>query len=147
MSQRFLPDVNVWFALCRSEHQHHEATHTWLSTVLDADSIAFTRATQQGLLRLLTTEAVMRNYASSALTNVEAWQLWKGWNKDDRIHWLEETPDLNDRWQRFGAIRSASPKLWMDAYLAALAITSGYQLVTLDKAFLAFKDLDVNLIG
>jgi len=147
MSQRFLPDVNAWFALCRSEHQYHEASHAWLSAVLDAESIAFTRVTQQGLLRLLTTDTVMRNYASRALTNQEAWNIWKTWTKDERIHWLDETPGLVDPWQRLGAVRSASPKLWMDAYLAALAMTSGYRLVTLDRAFLSFKGLDTEVIA
>ena len=37
----------------------------------------------------------------------------------------------------------ASPKLWMDAYLAAFAIAAKQQLVTTDKAFRQFKDLDL----
>lgn len=35
----------------------------------------------------------------------------------------------------------------MDSYLAAIAVESGYRLVTLDKAFLNFKGLNVDLIA
>jgi len=39
--------------------------------------------------------------------------------------------------------RNALPKVWMDAFLAAFAMTGGYQLVTTDRAFKQFKGLDV----
>jgi toxin-antitoxin system PIN domain toxin len=147
MSTCYLPDVNVWFALSRSEHMQHEQAHAWLSTIDAPKSVAFTRATQQGYLRLLTTAAVMRIYASAPLTNSEAWHLWESWYKDDRIHWTEEPSELVDSWKKFGAIRSASPKHWMDSYLAAIAKEARYQLVTLDQAFKGFKGLDVHLIA
>src|SRR5690606_20100204 len=56
----------------------------------------------------------MRIYASDPLTNLEAWRLWEGWYKDDRIHWTDEPSELLDTWKKYGVIRSASPKLWMD---------------------------------
>jgi len=146
MSTSYLPDVNVWFALSRSEHMHHTPAHAWLSTIDTSKSVVFTRATQQGYLRLLTTAAVMRIYASAPLSNSEAWRLWENWYKDDRVHWADEPSELVDTWKRFGAIRSASPKLWMDSYLAAIAKETGSQLVTLDQAFKGFKGLDVQLI-
>ena len=40
---------------------------------------------------------------------------------------------------------AASPKLWMDAYLAAFAIESGQQLVTTDTGFRQFKGLDATV--
>jgi toxin-antitoxin system PIN domain toxin len=147
MNSYYLPDVNVWFALSRSEHVHHKHAHAWLSSIDAPHSIAFTRATQQGYLRLLTTAAVMRIYASAPLTNAEAWRLWENWFKDDRIHWTDEPLELLDTWKKYGAIRSASPKLWMDSYLAAIAVESDYRLVTLDKAFVNFKGLNVDLIA
>jgi len=146
MNSYYLPDVNVWFALSRSEHIHHAQAHAWLSTIDKSKSVVFTRATQQGYLRLLTTAAVMRIYASAPLSNSEAWRLWENWYKDDRIHWINEPSELVDTWKRFGAIRSASPKLWMDSYLAAIAKETGSQLVTLDQVFKGFKGLDVQLI-
>ena len=146
MSTCYLPDVNVWFALSRPEHQHHASAHEWLLSIDTPHSVAFTRATQQGYRRLLTTAAIMRIYSSAPLTNSEAWRLWENWFKDERIHWTDEPSDVTPVWQRFGAIRTASPKRWMDSYLASLALGSGYQLVTLDGAFLNFKGLDVRVI-
>jgi predicted nucleic acid-binding protein len=35
----------------------------------------------------------------------------------------------------------------MDAYLAAFAITGGYQLVTTDKAFKQFKGLNLLILS
>jgi predicted nucleic acid-binding protein len=40
-----------------------------------------------------------------------------------------------------------SPKLWMDAYLAAFALQSGHRLVTTDRDFRQFKGLDLFLLG
>lgn len=39
-----------------------------------------------------------------------------------------------------------SPKLWMDAYLAAIAITGGFQLLTTDQGFKQFAGLDLILL-
>ena len=41
----------------------------------------------------------------------------------------------------------ASPKLWMDAYLAAFTVAGGYQLVTTDKGFKQFKGLDILVLS
>ncbi len=42
---------------------------------------------------------------------------------------------------------TASPKIWMDAYLAAFALAGGYQMVTTDAAFKQFRGLDLLLLG
>ena len=42
---------------------------------------------------------------------------------------------------------TASPKLWMDAYLAAFALAGGCRMVTTDAAFKQFAGLDLELIG
>jgi len=34
----------------------------------------------------------------------------------------------------------------MDAYLAAFAVCSGYQLITADKVFTQFKGLEIHLL-
>jgi uncharacterized protein len=53
-----LPDINVWLALVLPDHVHRERALTWWER--QADSIAFCRFTQLGLLRLLTTASVMK---------------------------------------------------------------------------------------
>ena len=46
-------------------------------------------------------------------------------------------------WKDLAARGTASPKLWMDAYLAAFALAGEYRLVTTDAAYRQFKGLDL----
>lgn len=142
-----LPDVSVWFALSVNNHSHHKIAMDWLSTATHRGSVAFNRATQQGLLRLLTTKVIMQAYGKAPLVNADAWKLQQTWMTDDRIAYLEEPPELDAQWKPLGAIRTVSPKLWMDAYLAAFAITRGNTMVTTDTAFKQFKGLDLVLLS
>lgn len=47
---------------------------------------------------------------------------------------------------RFCLPFGASPKVVMDAYLAAFAVAGGYRLVTLDRAFVQFKGLEQDVL-
>lgn len=145
--KHFLPDVNVWFALSQVRHQHHEHAHAWMQAVQAPDKIAFCRPTQQGLFRLSTTAAIMGLYGMGPITNEAAWQNYGSWLKDPLIGFADEPVDLDPVWGKLAAVRSASPKLWMDAYLAAFAMAGGFTLVTTDRAFKQFKGLDVLVLG
>ena len=139
-----LADTNFWLALSLSKHQFHPAAREWFNTQSAPASVLFCRATQQSLLRLLTTESVLRPYDISPMTNAGAWDLYDDLLSDPRIAWAAE-PDaagLVSRWKGLGATSAASPKLWMDTYLAAFAMESGQPLVTTDKGFRQFKGLD-----
>jgi predicted nucleic acid-binding protein len=59
--------------------------------------------------------------------------------------WLKA--GLDRRWRQLAARDAASPKRWMDAYLAAFAQAGGYRLVTTDAAFRQFAGLDLVLLG
>ena len=65
-----------------------------------------------------------------------------------QVSWRDEPPSLFEKWRSLATLDSASPKVWMDAYLAAFAITGGLRMVTLDKDFKNFvpQGLDLNLI-
>lgn len=141
-----LVDSNVWLATLLDEHKFHSAARRWMDQQSTA-SIYFCRATQQSMLRLLSTTAVMAQYGRAPLTNNAAWALYEDLQKDDRISWADEPLDLTAQWKRLGAVKSASPKFWMDAYLAAFAMAGGYELVTTDKAFKHFRGLAVQLIA
>lgn len=145
---RRLCDSNVWLALALSEHVHHVAAQEWLTTIEDADSVAFCRATQQSFLRLLTNASVLRPYGNPPLTNRQAWRAYESFLADERIVLtMEEPPGLDARWKQLALRDTASPKLWMDAYLAGFAIEGGYRMVTTDTAFSQFKGLDLELLG
>ncbi|MGH7920829.1 MAG: TA system VapC family ribonuclease toxin, partial [Candidatus Dormibacteraceae bacterium] len=121
-------------------HVHQAATRTWFDSV---------EAPRQSFLRLLTTGAVLAPYGlAPLLTNREAWRALEALLGDDRVAFLEREPaDLQTRWSTLATRDSASPKLWMDAYLAAFAIAGSFQLVTTDSGFRRFSGLEVSLLA
>jgi uncharacterized protein len=141
-----LADSNVWLALALSKHQFHSAARKWLGRQSPRDPALFCRTTQQSFLRLLTTEAVFAPYGIPPLRNHSAWEVYEGFRGDERIGWSEEPRGLESLWKKLAGGRQASPKLWIDAYLAAFAITGGHPLVTTDRAFKQFKGLDLVLL-
>jgi toxin-antitoxin system PIN domain toxin len=143
-----LCDSNVWLALALSRHVHHAVAREWLERAEDPASVIFCRATQQTLLRLLTSTAVLSPYGNPPLTNRQAWAAYEAFLADDRIVLRSEEPaGLEARWRRFALRETASPKLWMDAYLAAFALAGGYRMVTTDTAFKQFGGLDLEFLG
>ncbi|HEX8916298.1 MAG TPA: TA system VapC family ribonuclease toxin [Humisphaera sp.] len=143
-----LADTNIWLALTLSDHSFHAQAINWLDRQSPKAPVAFCRSTQQSFLRLLTTESVMRPHGVPPMTNDAAWAVYEGLRSDRRVAWAAE-PDADDveaRWRQFASRGVASPKLWMDAYLAALAVVGGHRLVTIDKAFKQFAGLDVVVV-
>ncbi len=144
----WLCDSNVWLALALSKHRHHQAARDWFEAVEDPDSVLFCRATQQSFLRLLTNASVLAPYGNPPLTNRQAWKAFETLLADDRIALrLEEPLGLQALWKKLAVRDTASPKLWMDAYLAGLALAGGYRMVTTDAAFKQFRGLSLELLG
>jgi predicted nucleic acid-binding protein len=76
------------------------------------------------------------------------WRAYEALLADDRIVFRPLEPaGLEFHWKELALRDSASPKLWMDAYLAAFALAGGYQMVTTDTAFRQFSGLDLVLLG
>lgn len=143
-----LCDSNVWLALTLSTHSHHAATLRWMETVVEEASICFCRATQQSFLRLLTNATVLATYDIPPLTNAQAWTTYESLLSDDRVvTQFREPPGVELHWKQLAERSTPSPKLWMDAYLAAFALAGGYRFVTTDRAFAQFDGLDLILLG
>ena len=142
-----LCDTNVWLALSLSGHSHHKKAKTWLADQTESEKIHFCRATQTSFLRLLTSERVMAPFGLEPLSNKQAWDVYAALLRDFRIWQRRDEPQELERfWYSFAARETASPKLWMDAYLAAFAAADNYQLVTFDKAFKQFSDLKLEIL-
>lgn len=142
-----LCDANVWLALALSKHVHQRVAREWFEHVADVDAILFCRATQQTFLQLLTNAAVLAPYGNPPLSNREAWAAYEAFLADDRVTLRSDEPGgLTARWQAFAVRDGASPKLWMDAYLAAFAMAAGCRLVTTDAGFRQFPGLDLVLL-
>ncbi|MGH9116169.1 MAG: TA system VapC family ribonuclease toxin [Acidimicrobiales bacterium] len=139
-----LCDVNVWIALALSEHVHQRVAREWFDSIAEPATALFCRATQQAFLRLLTNVAVLAPYGNPPLTNDEAWTAYQSLLSDDRVAFQALEPrDLESRWESFALRNEPSPKLWMDAYLAAYAVGSGCRMVTTDAAYRQFDGLDL----
>lgn len=108
----------------------------------------FCRATQKTFLRLLTNASVLRPYGNPPLTNREAWSVYEALLTDDRFAFQADEPaGVEPLWKEHAVRGTASPKLWMDAYLAAFALAGRYRLVTTDVAFRQFRELDLLVLG
>ncbi len=140
----FLCDTNIWLALTFENHEHARAATRWLNSVQEPRSIWFCRTTQHSFLRLITSTAVVAPYGFPPLTNTQAWATYDAFIRDNRIVLAtDEPPNLDKRWREFAERSTASPKLWMDAYLAAFALAAGHRFVTTDRAFRQFRELDL----
>jgi toxin-antitoxin system PIN domain toxin len=128
-STAVFPDVNVWVALAWVTHAHHSAAKKWFDSLVDPE-LVFCRFTQMGLLRLLTTEAVM---GPEVLTQRQAWSVYDSFLRDSGARFIYETRTLDDSFRKLSRLETASPKDWADSYLAAFALETGARLVTFDK--------------
>jgi toxin-antitoxin system PIN domain toxin len=142
-----LADTNVWLALALSKHLFHDVAQAWLDTETKAQEVLFCRSTQQSFLRLLTTAAMLKPYGALPLTNAEAWTLYERFLTDERIAMVDEPRGLEAHWKALAARETPSPKLWMDAYLAAFAIAGGYRLITTDQGFAQYTGLDLLVLS
>lgn len=129
----FFPDLNVWLALSFVEHVHNTAAWRWFNELPQDASLFFCRFTQLGLLRLLTTSAVIGNYAHSFQS---AWAVYDRWLDDPRVHFLSELQTLDSAFRQATASFASqrAPKWIGDCYLLAFAKQSDATLVTFDRA-------------
>lgn len=130
MTSLSFPDINVWLALLIEDHAHRPAALAWWRADR-SHQVAFSRLTQVGVLRLLTTSAAMNG---QPLSMAEAWSAHDSLYLDDRVVFLAEPPMLERAFRNAASSDQASPKLWADAYLTAFAEVSGAQVVTFDRA-------------
>lgn len=140
---KHLCDSNVFLALAVGQHAHHSAAAAWFGGLSDGDTALFCRATRISFLRLLT-QNIAPGYIP--LTNREAWAALDHLMRDDATDFESEPGGLEPVWRQLAETETASPKLWMDAYFAAFAITGGLRLVTFDKDFRKFESQGLNLL-
>ena len=126
----FFPDINVWVALTYEGHTHHVNAAQWFATLSPDATLAFCRFTQLGLLRLLTTAAVMRD---EVMTQPQAWGAYDRWLKDSRVEFVDEPAEIETRFRALTRLRQPATKDWADSYLASFATVGQLTLVTFDR--------------
>jgi len=140
---KYLCDSNVFLALAVGQHIHHSIAATWFERLSEADTAQFCRATRISFLRLLT-QKIAPDY--QPLSNLEAWLALDRLMEDDATGFETEPAGLALVWRDLSETKTPSPKVWMDAYLAAFAITGGMRLATLDKDFRKFEAKGLDLL-
>ncbi len=68
------------------------------------------------------------------------------WQSEPNVTFVDEPAATRELWLRFAHRNTASPKLWMDAYLAAFAICGKLRFVTNNKAFRQFEPQGLDLL-
>jgi toxin-antitoxin system PIN domain toxin len=132
----YLPDINYWVAFTFHSHPHHASARTWFNNVLAPRILYFCRETQKGFLRLSNNPRVLPNYT---LTQSQAWQQYDTYLLDPKIDYAQEPQHVESLWRQLTKGAMYSPNVWNDAYLAAFAISGGYELVTFDNGFTQYQ--------
>ena len=139
-------DSNVWVAATFPAHPHHlRATQALLYTT-SSEPAVFCRATEQSFLRLASTPALLRAFRAQGQTNRDALTALQVLLALPNVVQREEAPGTAPLWHRLSSRDAASPKVWMDAYLAAFAIRAGLRLVSLDRGFRTFEGEGLDLV-
>ena len=141
-------DTSVWLAAVFAQHPFHGIARQALQQATSAQPAVFCRSTQQSVLRLMSNAGIAKIYGQPPLSNRGALITLDTLQALAQVSWREEPPRIFEKWRSLAALDSASPKVWMDAYLAAFAIAGGLRLVTLDRDFKSFlpQGLELELL-
>jgi len=144
--QGILVDTSVWVAAFFEEHEFFSQANAFIKSRTAAEPALFCRATEQSWLRLVTTPSLHGLYKAPTLTNRDAVDILSNWQSQHRVGCLHAEPEgIRALWLELAAVPSASPRLWMDAYLAAFAISAGLPFATLDADFRCFETSGLQL--
>lgn len=131
-----LPDVNVLIYAHREDAPEHERYAAWLQALATSDEpFALSDVVLSGFLRIVTSQRIF-DPATPMDTAVAFCQRLVDWPRASLI-----TPSRR-HWDLFtGLCRDIQGPLVTDAYIAALAIEHGCELVTTDSDFARFPGL------
>jgi toxin-antitoxin system PIN domain toxin len=139
-----IADANVLFPLLVRGHVAHVAARTWWANQADG-SVGTCLLTRLAVLRLLSNKVAMNGFAVSPDKALQAWQQLA--NDPRAFHVEAESASHEPRFAALVAKRDATPNLWTDAWLAALAMTLDFEVVTFDRGFKSFRGVRVKLLS
>ena len=141
-----LLDVNVWLAAAFPAHPAHHNAQAVLLGATPAAPALFCRATQQSFLRLVSTPAIFSAYRSDPITNRDALHALAAFAALPQVDQIDEPSGLEPLWWRLAGLAEPAPKRWMDAYLAAFAISGSLRMISLDRDFQQFIEAGLDLV-
>jgi len=138
-----LCDVNVLVALLHARHVYSARAVAWLEKQDQQGSVLICRVAQMGALRILTNRQWLKEEVMSAA------EFWRGWEvllSDDRFTLIHEPDTLEMMWRKTTKPFPKGQIAGTDAYFAAFATAIGHRLVTFDRGFRQYSQLDVDLL-
>ena len=127
MNSLVFPDVNVWLALAAPEHVHHASARRWWEQETG-------RIFPLHAAWLFAVDDHSGSHGQQApLTLAEAWQVHDRLFEDDRVAFVPEPAEVETHFRNHASGRTASPKIWADAWLLAVAEAAEGTLITLDR--------------
>jgi toxin-antitoxin system PIN domain toxin len=133
-----LPDVNVLIGAFRPEAEHHRRCHEWLQSIVNGPA-AYGMSPQvlSSLIRIVTNPklAVIADPVEKAFAFCDALL------SHPHCQIIEPGPRHWSLFQQLCRASNARGNLVQDAWLAALAIESGCEWITLDRDFARFPGL------
>jgi len=139
-------DTNVWLAAIFTTHPFHSLAQQALQQATPSEPAVICRSTQQSFLRLASTPTLLKAYGAEGMTNRDALLALDALQALPQVCLRDEPPGVFALWRAFAGRDTASPKVWMDAYLAAFAIAGGLRMVTLDRDFNNFVPQGLELV-
>ena len=134
-----LPDLNVWLALASPTHKHHSSALAYWEEQA-SQQVLFCTVTALGLVRLVMQPKVM---GDAALTAAAASALLDQFVQQPGVSYAQPSSEGWDVFHGFMRQADLPPRLCTDAYLAALAITNQWRLVSFDRDFQSFSGLNL----
>src|SRR5689334_8464646 len=142
MMKMHLPDVNVWVALSISTHKHHPAASAWYLAHFQ-EGCSFCRLTQQGFLRLVSSERI---FGPASVSMTEAWVLYDKIRSNPGVSYVDEPAGIEAVWRAMTQLPTPSTNLWNDAYLAAMSNLTGLNVVSFDTGFRQYSDISCTIL-
>lgn len=133
-----LPDVNVLVAAYREDASEHVSCRRWIVDVLEGDeAYALSDLVLSGFLRIVTHPRVFKLPSSVS----DALNFTRVIRSQSHCVPLQPGPRHREIFERLCLGAQTRGNLVPDAYLAALAIESGSEWITLDRDFSRFEGL------
>jgi predicted nucleic acid-binding protein len=87
----------------------------------------------------------MGQCSAAPLTNSEAVEFLASVYRDPAVSRAVEPPMARGLWLQLAERPDPAPNIWLDAYLAALAISVGAEMVTFDRGFETYRQAGLSL--
>lgn len=145
--QGYFLDTNVWVAATFPKHVGHDQAVQFLTNRNHHNPAWLSPHICISWMRLITTQSTCLLYSSPVYSKLDAVAVLKKWLNQPEIQYMDTEPaGTFELWQKLSSSPFPSSKIWMDTWIAAIAIQSQLPLATFDKGFQAYTPAGLQLV-